>query len=532
MRLRFCIKASAVILLIQIQIIERVFSFSFQAQQFATFPNHKTRDSVRCFCDPEKKDLVLPNNNSRNSAITPQGETLTSPPSNRDLLSFAIPALGIFLCTPLLSNIDNAFVGRTVGTSGLAALSPATICSDQMIYLFSFLSRATTGIVSRAYAANRDGEEGNVDAAREAASAPLAVAIISGFFLSIFYALYTPKLLTLLRVDPTLMSASKSYVYWRGSIAWAALAQNVALSILLATRDAVSPLKIIAIAAVLNVIGDFLLCVWPLRWGCAGAAAATAFSTVFSCAFLLFRTLRRKRLLPTVRIPTLRETKELLTYVGPLMAIIITRLIGFVSMQRAAMKLGVTELATYQLCINATIFFLLFGEPLSQLNQTKLPSLLDNKDSGGVAVTLRSVLTLASATALGIGGIAYGVLTFGSSVFTVDGAVQALTRSTAPSVFCAVVLSIMAVVLDGAMLASRDFGFILSMGVTTCFIQVGWLKYYARTVPSIFMSFAARLGSYALAVIVRTLMGKGLLGQILKQKVESKYEEGDKEDRE
>lgn len=87
--------------------------------------------------------------------------------SKREMLGFAVPALGIFLSNPLLSNIDNAFVGRTVGTAGLAALSPATICTDQMLYLFSFLGRATTGIVSRAYGdAKKD-----TDAVRGAASA-------------------------------------------------------------------------------------------------------------------------------------------------------------------------------------------------------------------------------------------------------------------------------------------------------------------------------------------------------------------------
>jgi len=479
------------------------------------------RKTVRCYSESDERKSIRPSNNnssSDNEDIAPTA-TPTSAPSNRDLLSFAVPALGIFLCTPLLSNIDNAFVGQTVGTKGLAALSPATICSDQMVYLFSFLSRATTGIVSRAYAANRDGSNGNVDAAREAASAPLTVAIISGLFLSVFYALYTPRMLVLLQVDPSLLPAAKSYVYWRGSIVWAALTQNVALSVLLATRDAISPLKVVAIAAVVNIIGDYLCCVWPLRMGVAGAAAATAFSTVFSCAYLLFRTMTRKNLLPTIRIPTFQEAKELLTYVGPLMAIIITRLIGFVSMQRAAMKLGVTELATYQLCINALVFFLLFGEPLSQLNQTKLPSLLDAKDREGVVVTLRSVLTLAIATAFVIGGVAFGVLTLGSGIFTADRAVQALASSTAPWVFWSVVMAIMAVALDGAMLASKDFGFILSMGITTCILQLGWLKYFAGTLSSIFMSFAFRLGSYALAVAVRTMLGRGALGKVLKEKV-------------
>ena len=100
--------------------------------------------------------------------------------SKRSMLSFAIPALGIYLSNPLLSNIDNAFVGQTVGTKGLAALSPATICTDQMLYLFSFLSRATTGLVSRAYGStsssknksDSDDGGGNTVAAKEAASAP------------------------------------------------------------------------------------------------------------------------------------------------------------------------------------------------------------------------------------------------------------------------------------------------------------------------------------------------------------------------
>ena len=87
--------------------------------------------------------------------------------SKRQMMSFALPALGIFLTNPLLSNIDNAFVGRTVGASGLAALSPATLCTDQALYLFSFLGRATTGLVSRAYKAGPDG--GDTDAARQVA---------------------------------------------------------------------------------------------------------------------------------------------------------------------------------------------------------------------------------------------------------------------------------------------------------------------------------------------------------------------------
>jgi Na+-driven multidrug efflux pump len=362
--------------------------------------------------------------------------------SKRQMLGFAIPALGIFLANPLLSNIDNSFVGRTVGTQGLAALSPATICTDQMLYLFSFLSRATTGLVSRAYGSKVDESEKR-EAAAKAGSAPLTVALISGFVLSIFYAIYTPKMLSLLNVTPALRGSAASYIYWRGAIAWAALAQSVALSVMMATRDAITPLRIIGLAAMVNVIGDYLLCVWPLKLGCSGAAAATSFATLFSSAFMI-KALKKKGILPKIRLPTRKEISALTEFTGPLLAITVTRLIGFINMQRKAMTLGVKVTAAYQLSINLVVFFLLFGEPLSQLSQTDLPALIDAEDGPAVKANLKSVLTLGALTSLGIGTVAGLAMFFGSSIFSSDLVVQALAREAAPGVFLTVATAIFA----------------------------------------------------------------------------------------
>jgi hypothetical protein len=46
-------------------------------------------------------------------------------PSVRDVLGFAIPAIGVWLCVPLLSMIDTSTVGIMAGTAQLAALNPA-----------------------------------------------------------------------------------------------------------------------------------------------------------------------------------------------------------------------------------------------------------------------------------------------------------------------------------------------------------------------------------------------------------------------
>ena len=376
-------------------------------------------------------------------ARVPSSTTEGKKSSKRAMLGFAVPALGIYLANPLLSNIDNAFVGRTVGTQGLAALSPATICTDQMIYLFSFLSRATTGLVSRAYGApDKPLSERKQDACK-AGSTPLTVSLVCGFALSIFYAFFTPKLLSALDVTPALRGSAASYIYWRGTITWAALAQGVCLSVMMATRDAITPLKIIALAAVVNILGDFVLCVWPLRWGCSGAAAATAFATLFSSGFML-RALKKKEILPKIRMPTRKELSSLTEFTGPLMAITITRLVGFINMQRTAMKIGVKHTAAYQMSINLVIFFLLFAEPLSQLSQTQLPALIDAEDGPAVKSNLKNILFLGLCTALGIGGIAGLSLFFGSPLFSSDLAVQALAKEASPSVFLTVFTAILA----------------------------------------------------------------------------------------
>uniref|UniRef100_A0A7S3QIJ8 Polysaccharide biosynthesis protein C-terminal domain-containing protein n=1 Tax=Chaetoceros debilis TaxID=122233 RepID=A0A7S3QIJ8_9STRA len=447
------------------------------------------------------------------SRETKESVSKASAKSKTEMLYFAIPALGIFLASPLLSNIDNAFVGKTVGTVGLAALSPATICTDQMLYLFSFLSRATTGIVSRAYS-SKETEEERIAAARDSASTPLTFAIMSGILLSFFYAICTPKMLMLLNVEPALRPAAASYVYWRGAIATFALVQSVCLSTLLATQDVITPLKIVSLAAVVNIVGDSFLCVYPLRWGVAGAAAATAFATVFSSGKMLMNLAKRK-LLPRISIPKLSDLKELLAYVGPLFIITICRLIGFTSMQRRAMTFGTVPLAAYQICVNAMIFFLLFGEPLSQLQQTQLPALLSAGDRESTKSTMKSVLTLASYTALGVGAVTFATLTLGSGLFSSDPLVQGFVKKTAPAVSFAVMQTIMTASLDGAMLASRDFTFIILVGLLTCGIQLV-LSSRCGNLSAIFGAFTLRLAVYCIAVLARIACGGGALGNVLK----------------
>mgnify|MGYP005841671091 CR=1 FL=1 len=274
------------------------------------------------------------------------------------------------------------------------------------------------------------------------------MALICGIFLTMVYEILTPQMLAKLGANPVLRPQATSYIYWRGSVAWAALAQTVCLSCMLVTRDSLTPLKIVLMAALVNIFGDALFCVWPLQLGCAGAAAATAISTLFSCGLML-RALKKKNILPSLKIPSKQEVSALSQFTGPLMAITLTRIGGFFAMQKTAAKLGMQSLAGYQLCIHIMMFFLLFGEPLSQLSQTKLPTLVDDGNGPAVRKTLKSAMSIAATTALAVASIAFMAARFGSKLISPDPSVQLIAQSTAPILFITIGTAIVSVAFDG-----------------------------------------------------------------------------------
>jgi len=434
--------------------------------------------------------------------------------SKREMLKFAIPALGIYLTNPLLSNIDNAFVGRTVGALGLAALSPATLCIDQALYLFSFLSRATTGLASRAYSSTSNKSEQEAKSRmKDAASPAFSVSIICGILLSLFYTFNASNILKILNVDSMLHTSATSYIHYRGIISWAAMSQAVLLSLFMVAKDAITPLKIISAAAILNVIGDALFCV-GFKWGCGGAAAATSLATLLSSIWMVLA-LKKRDMMPQLKIPTRKECSSLMEFTGPLLAITLTRMAGFINMQKTAMTLGTESLAGYQLVMNLLTFYLLFGEPLSQLGQTKLPALIDGDKTKDAMATFKSIMTISIFAAAGVGGIAYLTALLGPGLFSSNVAVQQVAKSTAPTLFWAVAMTIMGIAVDGTMMASRDFGWMLGLGLSSFFMQAKLLT-YCHSVGDIVRTFTLRLGTYTVFSTARALLGFGNIGRAIR----------------
>lgn len=89
------------------------------------------------FDDLESESTLLPSDGDR--LVSPSNSTTTTTtnfeeiddaPSVGKILRFAIPAIGVWLCGPLLSLIDTSAVGLLSGTGQQAALNPAVTVTE------------------------------------------------------------------------------------------------------------------------------------------------------------------------------------------------------------------------------------------------------------------------------------------------------------------------------------------------------------------------------------------------------------------
>mmetsp|Transcript_21201 Transcript_21201/g.44511 ORF Transcript_21201/g.44511 Transcript_21201/m.44511 type:complete len:772 (+) Transcript_21201:522-2837(+) len=210
-------------------------------------------------------------------------------PSIPEILRFVVPAIGVWLCSPVLSMIDTASVGLLSGTAQQAALNPAVSVTDYGALVVAFMYTATTNLIA---AAQQHDASSSPDSSSTSNSPRTTKTLITALRLalvvgSIFGAFLTLSAKTLIQaligndsIDPTVLAAALRYVRIRCLGMPAALVIGTAQSACLGMQDVKSPLYVLLTAAIINFCGDVLLVRNGNPWlgGAAGAAWATVFS--------------------------------------------------------------------------------------------------------------------------------------------------------------------------------------------------------------------------------------------------------------
>ena len=392
----------------------------------------------------------------------------------KGLLMFCAPLLASNLISPLLTMTDTAFVGRCTGEASavaLAALGVSTPLTDYSVSLFAFITAGLTSIVSRGVASGEDEDElnGKVYGA-------LFIAAASSVAVGALLLTRTEALLDLLSVSGEVKTIAASYTRIRGLAMPAAFLTASAYATLVARKDTVGPLLCVALAAVVNFVGDYLM-VSVFKTGAAGAAWATT-ASLYTGLIAITILLKKRGLLRfpprqnfrggsasflRAMIPTKAQVAPVMPFFGPITFLVAALLAIYTTQILAANALGVTVSAAHRVAATLFSFTVLCGDPLVQAGQAFMPEHIFNpvKTNARKMAMILFQFGLFTAAVSSTGFAAFCFL--GASVFTTDAAVIAQLQSVVLPMSATVVANIVSKSLYGVMVAARALNFLAGL---------------------------------------------------------------------
>ena len=299
----------------------------------------------------------------------------------RALLRFTLPSMGIWMSGPILSLMDTSAVGLSgsgqAALIDLAALTPATALSNNTGHLLGFLAVSTTMMVARARARGDDA------AAQAATADAVTVAASLGIVVGLLFVLFaTPALAAFSGpASAALVPPAALYTRIRGFGFPFALVMASGQAACLACRDTGPPVRAIALAAAVNLVGDAVL-VLGLGQGIAGAAWATVASQAVAAAVLMLRLLRPGPGRPALltRLPLRLPSGDTLLRFGrlglPIASSIFIKVAYFTAVTQAATALSPTAAAWHGVMIALFCVLGVLGDAVSQSAQSFMPAML------------------------------------------------------------------------------------------------------------------------------------------------------------
>jgi len=221
----------------------------------------------------------------------PVTTTRIESPKVSKILKFAIPAIGVWLCGPLLSLIDTSAVGVLSGTAQQAALNPAVAVTDYAALLIAFMYTGATNLVAAAQESDRGTLDKPTTTKTLIGAMQLSTYVGAGLG-AILFAFARPLLTAIIGNDgisPAVFAAAMKYVRIRALGMPAAAIIGSTQAACLGMQDIRSPLYVLAAAAVVNFFGDvfFVGNSHALIGGAAGAAWATVLSQYVGVALFI-----------------------------------------------------------------------------------------------------------------------------------------------------------------------------------------------------------------------------------------------------
>lgn len=186
----------------------------------------------------------------------------------KKLIPFMIPILGALVLQAAYGAVDLLVVGRFGSTAGLSAVSTGSQILNLVTFVITQLAMGITVLIARYIGEKSTGQIGQL-----LGGAVTVFAIVSAvlFVVMVFFA---KPLAVLMQAPQEAISLTTVYVRICGGGIFFIVAYNVLAAIFRGLGDSRSPLIFVAVACVVNIIGDLIL-VAGFHLDAAGAAIAT-----------------------------------------------------------------------------------------------------------------------------------------------------------------------------------------------------------------------------------------------------------------
>ena len=196
------------------------------------------------------------------------------------VLEFSLPLMLSGMLQLLYNAADIVVVGRFAGPQALAAVGSTGALISLIVNAFFGLSVGASVAIARYYGGGR------YEDVRQAVHSSMALAIISGLFVTVVGLLFSEQMLHLMDSPADVLPLAAKYlkIYFLG--ATANLVYNFGAGILRAIGDTKRPLYYLTISGLVNVVLNLILVIF-FHMDVAGVAIATVTSQVLSALLVV-----------------------------------------------------------------------------------------------------------------------------------------------------------------------------------------------------------------------------------------------------
>ena len=279
----------------------------------------------------------------------------------KKLIHFMIPILGSLILQAMYGAVDLLIVGRFGTTAGLSGVSTGSQILNFVTFIITSFAMGVTVLISRYLGEKKPKKIGKI-----IGGATILFTAIS-VVLCIIMIIFARPISILMQAPKEALELTILYVQICGAGIFFIVAYNVISAIFRGLGDSKSPLIFVAIACVVNIVGDFIF-VAIFNWNVVGAAFATVIAQAVSVVISLI--IMKKKSLPfTIKKKDFylnREVKRFMIIGTPLALQEFLTQMSFLALCAFVNRLGLEASSGYGVACKVVNFVMLVPSALMQ----------------------------------------------------------------------------------------------------------------------------------------------------------------------